>query len=248
MLLPARHKALHRVDMLLSSSPAAVVACPRRSRPKDSGGVSVRLVNRRAQRWGPKVGAKNLYKRREIWWARFQIEGNEVRRSLRTTSEEIAKQRLASLLETAVNPEHRAASHLFAAESERAGGYVYFVQAQRGGPIKIGHTRAGHPQERLISLQVGSPVRLKLLGCLKAPRKVEAMLHERFASSSVQGEWFKSTPRLRRLIAELCDPAELRPPPRLEEWPDPRSIVPGSVGTGDEDNVQEMRYCNGLQR
>lgn len=40
----------------------------------------------------------NLYRRGEVWWARVQVRGRDVRRSLRTTSVVTAKQRLKAML------------------------------------------------------------------------------------------------------------------------------------------------------
>jgi integrase/recombinase XerD len=43
----------------------------------------------------------NLYQRGEVWWARVQVRGKEIRRSLRTVSKPEAKRRLAKVLEEA---------------------------------------------------------------------------------------------------------------------------------------------------
>ena len=41
----------------------------------------------------------NLYRRGDIWWARIQVRGRDVRRSLRTTSVVEAKARLKKMLD-----------------------------------------------------------------------------------------------------------------------------------------------------
>jgi hypothetical protein len=79
---------------------------------------------------------------------------------------------------------------------------VYFVQGAVGSQIKIGKSK--NLQSRLIGLQTGNPIPLKVL--LFAPGS-EAYLHQRFKFDRVQGEWFSpSFPLLTfisRAIVEL---------------------------------------------
>lgn len=67
---------------------------------------------------------------------------------------------------------------------------VYFIQAEIGGPVKIGYTSC--PVEaRLKSLQCGSPFKLRVLGVLgMANQKEERRLHREFEHYRVHGEWF----------------------------------------------------------
>jgi hypothetical protein len=71
---------------------------------------------------------------------------------------------------------------------------IYFVQADRVGLIKIGF--AEDPESRLRELQVGSPVRLRLLRAEEGGREREAALHRRFAHARSHGEWFFPVPDL----------------------------------------------------
>ena len=80
---------------------------------------------------------------------------------------------------------------------------TYFVQAEGGGPIKIGRTNAGITT-RLRDLQAGSPVPLVVVGEL--PIDVEAMLHFEFESDRLHGEWFRPSPVLLNFIHRLCGP------------------------------------------
>ena len=70
-------------------------------------------------------------------------------------------------------------------------GCVYFVQAEIGGPIKIGFTQ-GKPEVRLKALQTGSPFKLVLLKVIpKVTREQEWELHRRFSAYRLHGEWFR---------------------------------------------------------
>jgi len=71
----------------------------------------------------------------------------------------------------------------------RTGGFVYFIQAGEGGPIKIGW--AVDPRARLNELQVGCPEPLRLLMTLAGDGGLEAQLHRRFARIRPRGEWFR---------------------------------------------------------
>lgn len=82
-------------------------------------------------------------------------------------------------------------------------GYVYFIQAETGGPIKIGY--ASNPQKRLGYLQNGNPARLAIIGLVLAQPSVERFYHERFAAGRIRGEWFDpDTPGLAALLAEAA--------------------------------------------
>jgi hypothetical protein len=64
---------------------------------------------------------------------------------------------------------------------------VYLV---RGGDlVKIGFT-AGCVAERMVYLQVGSPVNLTLLRVIVGDESAERALHKRFAHLRSHGEWF----------------------------------------------------------
>jgi excisionase family DNA binding protein len=79
-------------------------------------------------------------------------------------------------------------------------GFVYFIQAESGGLIKIG--TALDPLVRLINLQSGSPLRLVILGCLRGGRTLEQALHREFAGQRQHFEWFEPNPAIVDFIAE----------------------------------------------
>jgi hypothetical protein len=77
-------------------------------------------------------------------------------------------------------------------------GYVYFVEAEGVGRIKIGWTE--NLPERLKTLQLYSPVPLRLLGACWVTSDMEKSLHKTFADRRVVGEWFEPDSDLMELI------------------------------------------------
>lgn len=79
--------------------------------------------------------------------------------------------------------------------------YVYFMQGEYGGPIKIGV--AANPETRRNEIQTGNPfvlvVRKKMIGSYE----LESKLHKQFAKDRMAGEWFQPT-------RELCDLANAK--------------------------------------
>jgi hypothetical protein len=68
-------------------------------------------------------------------------------------------------------------------------GWVYFVQAEGGGPVKIGYTE-GEPEKRVTALQTASPVRLHLVTYTVGDRAKEREIHNMFSRNRLNGEWF----------------------------------------------------------
>jgi len=86
-----------------------------------------------------------------------------------------------------------------AAEHERLKrGYVYFIQGESGGAIKIGHSK--DPELRLKTLQTGYPDTLKILLIIPGSEKMEEKLHEKFNDIRLNGEWFKPDIKLLNAI------------------------------------------------
>jgi hypothetical protein len=71
-------------------------------------------------------------------------------------------------------------------------GWVYFVQAGEGGPIKIG-TALDVPR-RLKKLQQAQSAKLVLLAVRRGGLKTERGYHRRFADHRIRGEWFHPAP------------------------------------------------------
>lgn len=66
---------------------------------------------------------------------------------------------------------------------------IYFIQGEKGGPIKIGYTE-NWIKSRLASLQVGSPQKLEIICLVQGNKAMEKRIHNTFVSSRLQGEWF----------------------------------------------------------
>ena len=107
--------------------------------------------------------------------------------------------------------------------------WTYFVQAETGGPIKVGYTSQA-PEFRLANLQTGSPAKLRFVGLL--PENREAELHQKWSAHRLHGEWFKPVQAICDFIAteaksELAKREQLRlesQSVRIE------SVLPQSVG------------------
>jgi len=74
--------------------------------------------------------------------------------------------------------------------------WVYAVR--QGNYIKIGLSR--NVANRLRELQTSSPEPLHLVGTFAGGRRLERLLHQRFADHRVRGEWFSL-----RILPELLD-------------------------------------------
>lgn len=84
--------------------------------------------------------------------------------------------------------------------------FTYFIQAAKGGPIKIG--KANDIKHRLSSLQGGSPWPLVCIACIRG--NVEAELHHRFRKLRIGGEWFRPGKSLIKFIAAEAEFANIR--------------------------------------
>ena len=78
--------------------------------------------------------------------------------------------------------------------------YVYFVLAESLHAVKIGFTY--DVQARLRELQVGLPVKLRLLGTIPGTFQTEKDLHRKYSSLWLRGEWFRLEGELAGFIRE----------------------------------------------
>lgn len=81
-------------------------------------------------------------------------------------------------------------------------GFVYFIEAEETGLIKIGH--ATNPNSRMKSIQGMSPVKLRLIGYTPGSIADEKALHERFGIDRSHGEWFRYSRQISDYIQEVC--------------------------------------------
>ncbi len=78
---------------------------------------------------------------------------------------------------------------------------VYFIEAGAGGPIKIGV--AADVTSRLRDLQCANASKLALLVSASGDMKIEQLLHRRFRSERLNGEWFKGSGPVREFTLSL---------------------------------------------
>lgn len=71
--------------------------------------------------------------------------------------------------------------------------YIYFIQAQDNGPIKIGFT-AHNPRKRMVKIQSDCPWPVSLLGAIEGTVSQEKQIHLVLARWRTQGEWFEPSP------------------------------------------------------
>ena len=81
--------------------------------------------------------------------------------------------------------------------------YLYFIQVENSGPIKIGIAK--DVKKRLCELQVGNPYELKILYFTPCCRKDEAEIHRILTMHNlhIRGEWFWPDNRLFDEIQDL---------------------------------------------
>jgi len=75
-------------------------------------------------------------------------------------------------------------------------GWIYFIRSGHGTPVKIGFTGPDTLECRLAQLQTGHPYKLYVTAKARGSIHDERTVHRIFATDRLQGEWFKSTPRL----------------------------------------------------
>jgi hypothetical protein len=80
---------------------------------------------------------------------------------------------------------------------------VYLVQAQSGGPVKIGHSTFASVKKRLKSLQCSHHEELVIRALFDGTTWLESALHELFWANRIRGEWFTVSPLMRELCPEL---------------------------------------------
>lgn len=85
-----------------------------------------------------------------------------------------------------------------------SGGFVYFIEEEETGCIKIGFSEK-HPHGRLKDFQTGNSNKLRLIGFIEGSYEDESNLHKEFYEERIrnENEWFKPSIRLKKRIKEL---------------------------------------------
>lgn len=82
---------------------------------------------------------------------------------------------------------------------------IYFIQADKDGPVKIGLART-NAKARFSSIQSSNHVPLKMLAAIDGDLVAEKKMHNRFANLRVRGEWYAPGKELMEFIATLPPP------------------------------------------
>ena len=90
-------------------------------------------------------------------------------------------------------------------------GYVYLIgEKDNIGKYKIGSTKAKDVNKRLKQLQTGNSSELFIKEYYETehPFKLEKMLHNRFKSSNLIGEWFELSESDTKAFRGICEEKE----------------------------------------
>jgi hypothetical protein len=91
-------------------------------------------------------------------------------------------------------------------------GYVYFIQGETGGPVKIGYS--DDVSKRLKGLQTGHPDNLIILFAYPGSQNDEKAIHERLNNHRLRGEWFRPDNELFLVIEEY----KVKPLPQVSDF------------------------------
>lgn len=80
---------------------------------------------------------------------------------------------------------------------------IYFIISDDEKYLKIGISAS--PEKRLISMQVGCPLKLKILGTIPGHEKTEEKMQMKFKKYKVSGEWFSFDKEIRQEINLILD-------------------------------------------
>ncbi len=95
---------------------------------------------------------------------------------------------------------------------QRYPGFVYFIQGETGGPIKIGYS--DDVLKRLKGLQTGHPDNLRILFTFPGNPEDEKAMHETLNAHRLRGEWFKPSTEVFSAIEEL----KSKPLPKVSDF------------------------------
>lgn len=94
--------------------------------------------------------------------------------------------------------------------------FVYVVQQNETGPVKVGCTINLHSRINLLTTASAYPIRV--LAIERGGRNTERKIHEAISEYRLQGEWFKCTPEVVNTIEEILK-TELHEIPNFRKLP-----------------------------
>lgn len=128
---------------------------------------------------------KHTYKKNDIRWDIYRKEKEEQKeRQLKQIEKDILISKRIEI-------------------KEKYPGFIYFIQSELGGAIKIGYS--GNIKSRLASLQTGYPDKLNILGSMPGTAQEEKRIHNKLKESSLRGEWFNPTIEVMEVLSIIND-------------------------------------------
>lgn len=116
--------------------------------------------------------------------------------------------------------------------------HIYFVRPVGSeGPVKIGYSAL--PARRLSALMTWSPYPLEIVVTIPGTPALERNIHDCLADLHTHREWFRSDPRLSRLMQDLRDGTPIEQ--ALDLTARVRSIRAGKGGVGSWDDLSKQR-------
>ena len=89
---------------------------------------------------------------------------------------------------------------LDAVEGPAPESYVYVIQGNPGGPVKVGWSKV--PEERLQALQTAHHETLRLVGIMPGAKVDEKRMQRLLRPHHVRGEWFDSSAAARAILTD----------------------------------------------
>ena len=118
---------------------------------------------------------------------------NEVRKHVFKVNdprwEEVNKRKFETEMAQRLRRELAADSKVASIKEKDAKGFIYFIQAVNGGPVKIGFSIC--PEKRISELQTANPYKLELIGKITGNINAEKKLQKHLIHAKTYGEWFE---------------------------------------------------------
>jgi len=118
---------------------------------------------------------------------------NEVRKHVYKTNdprwEEVNKRKFEAEMADRIRRDLVANRKVDNNKEKDAKGFIYFIQAVNGGPVKIGFSIC--PEKRILELQTANPYKLDLIGTIRGNIFAEKKLQKHLVHAKTYGEWFE---------------------------------------------------------
>jgi len=137
------------------------------------------------------------WKKDDSRWKDYWTKKNEEKRA-KILQEELGKIKIEETLVDEMLERNK-----YKRGRRKSTGFVYFIQGQCGGAIKIGFSKK--PEMRLKELQTGYPDTLTILLMIPGSESDEAAFHKMFEEFRLKGEWFRPDPYIINKLKEMAE-------------------------------------------